>query len=271
MVASAAMLSSLSKDATSLALNTSEVALLLFGALLVLGLVGEYSESASWKRYIKTFELFVILGVAGELIADGAIFLLSSHLQTLSDVEVARLNNAAESANATAKKFESQIADANSKAEIARRDAESFRLDIAKAQGSASNAEAEALRLKKKMADRVCGNSEIAAIGENLKSFGGQEYQLSAYMEMTEPKAIAICIYQALAAAGWKYVPWEHGSVLIGGIGGVLVHFNPKDNAQTLKAASALAAILEKQGIASHLSQDASPDNRILIDVGTKP
>jgi hypothetical protein len=262
---------SLSKDVTSLALNAAEVALLLFGVLLVLGLVGEYSESARWKRYVKTFELFVILGVAGELVADGAIFLLSSHLQTLSDVEVARLNVDAESANATAKKFESQIAEANAKAEIARRDAESFRLDIAKAQGSASNAEAEALRLKQKMADRVCGSSEIAGVGKDLKLFSGQEYQLTTYVSMSEPKAVAICIYQALAVAGWKLIPFEHGSVLIGGIEGVLVHFNAKDNAQTLKAASALASVLEKNGIASQIRQDASPDNRILIDVGTKP
>ena len=63
----------------------------------------------------------------------------------------------------------------------------------------------------------------------------------------------------------------QHGSVLIGGIEGVLVHFNAKDNAQTLKAASALASVLEKNGIASQIRQDASPDNRILIDVGTKP
>jgi hypothetical protein len=117
---------SLSKDVTSLALNAAEVALLLFGALLVLGLVGEYSESVRWKRYVKIFELFVILGVAGELVADGAIFLLSSHLQTLSDGEVARLNVDAESANATAKKFESQIAEANAKAEIARRNGRKY-------------------------------------------------------------------------------------------------------------------------------------------------
>jgi hypothetical protein len=173
------MLSSISRHATSLALNTSEVALLFFGALLVVGLVGEYSKSERWKRYVKMFELLVILGVAGELVADGAIFLFSAHLQSLSDLEVARLNNAAESANATARKFESQIADANAKAEIARRDAESFRLDIAKAQGTASNAEAEALGLKKKMADRICGKREIAAISEKMKSFAGLEFRLT--------------------------------------------------------------------------------------------
>jgi hypothetical protein len=265
------MLSSLSKGATSLGLNASEVALLLFGVLLVVGLVGEYSELARWKRFVKTFELFVILGVAGELVADGAIFALSAHLQTLSDLEVARLNNAAESAIATAKNFESQIADANAKAEIARRDAESFRLEIAKAQGSASNAEAEALRLKQRMADRVCGKTEISAISEKTKSFTGQEFRLTTYPDMAEPRAVAECIYQALVRAKWNLIPWEHGSILIGGIAGVLVHVNPRADARTQDAASALASTLLKVGIAAQLRQDGNPDNKVLVDVGTKP
>jgi hypothetical protein len=233
------MLSSLSKHATSLALNASEVALLVFGVLLVIGLLGEYSKSERWKRYLKAFELLVILGVAGELVADGAIFSLSAHLQTLSDVEVARLHNAAESANATAKNFESQIADANAKAEIAHRDAESFRLDITKAQGSASNAEAEASRLKQKMADRVCGRPEITAISARMKSFVGQEFRLTTYPNMAEPRAVAACISQALAAANWKFVPWENGAILIAGIAGVLVHVDPKADARTLEASVA--------------------------------
>jgi hypothetical protein len=265
------MLSSLSKHATSLALNASEAALLLFGALLVIGLVGEYSKSGRWKRYVNAFELLVILGVAGELVADGAIFLFSAHLQSLSDIEVARLNNAAESANATARKFESQIADANVKAETARRDAEAFRLDIAKAQGSASAAETETLRLKQKMADRVCGKPEIAAISRKMKSFAGQEFRLTTYSNMPEPEAIAECIHQALTTAKWKFVPWENGAILIAGIAGVLVHVDSKTDARTQEAAGALASELSNHGIAAQLREDGNPGNQILVDVGTKP
>jgi hypothetical protein len=82
---------SLSKSTTLTSLAISEVALLLFGLLLVVGLIGEYAKSEKWRKYIKVFEIFVILGVAGELIADGGIFLFSSHLQTIADQSEADL------------------------------------------------------------------------------------------------------------------------------------------------------------------------------------
>lgn len=86
---------SLSKSATSLALQLSEITLLLFGAVLVIGLVGEYAKSEKWKKRAKLFQAFVIIGVAGELFADGGVFLFSAHLQTIADAEVASLNKEA--------------------------------------------------------------------------------------------------------------------------------------------------------------------------------
>jgi hypothetical protein len=82
---------SLSKSATSTALDISEIALLLFGVLLVVGLIGEYAKSERWKKYVRVFEMFVIIGVAGELLADGGIFLFSRHLQTIAALEIAHL------------------------------------------------------------------------------------------------------------------------------------------------------------------------------------
>ncbi|MGI8961293.1 MAG: hypothetical protein ACR2IV_16320 [Bryobacteraceae bacterium] len=57
-----------------------------------MGLLGEYQESATWKKRIKLFELMVIIGVVGELWADGCIFIFSEHLQTISDTEIAELD-----------------------------------------------------------------------------------------------------------------------------------------------------------------------------------
>ncbi len=88
---------SLSKSATVAALDASEIALLAFGVALVVGIVGE-SRS---KR--KVFEWLVILGVAGELIADGGIFVFSRSLQTLEGYEIARLTQEAANANERAK------------------------------------------------------------------------------------------------------------------------------------------------------------------------
>jgi hypothetical protein len=279
--------SSLSKHATALALDSSEVALLLFGLLLVVGLVGEYSESERWKKYVKTFEMLVILGVAGELFADAGVFVFSARLQSLSDIEVGRLNVAAESANATAKQFESQIADANSKADTARRDAESFRLDIAKANERAANAEeatvtlskatederAARLKIDQTLADRVCGNAQSEVIAANTKPFAGQEFQLTTYWESKEPMAVSNCIYGALLGAGWKFIPYEHGSALLGGIIGVLVYVHPEAAQQTKNAANTLVSVLVKEGIQSELRQQndpSHPNNTIILSIGTK-
>ena len=49
--------------------------------------------------------MFVIIGVAGELWADGGIFLFSSHLQTIADLEIAALTREAGEANDRASYF----------------------------------------------------------------------------------------------------------------------------------------------------------------------
>ena len=72
--------------------HASEITLLVFGLLLVVGLVGEYSEASRWKTYVRWFPIMVIVGVAGELLADGAIFVFSERLQT---IEVAEVNDKA--------------------------------------------------------------------------------------------------------------------------------------------------------------------------------
>ena len=61
-------------------LGILEGLLLAFGVMLVIGLIGEYSKSGLWKLSTRTLELMVIIGVAGELLADGGIFLLSRRL-----------------------------------------------------------------------------------------------------------------------------------------------------------------------------------------------
>jgi hypothetical protein len=63
-----------------------------FGLLLVIGLLGELARSKKWKDHLRTFEVMVILGVAGELIGDGGIFVFSERLQAISDTELALLN-----------------------------------------------------------------------------------------------------------------------------------------------------------------------------------
>jgi hypothetical protein len=101
---------SLSKAATSCALNWSELALLVFGVVLVYGLVGEYKTLEQHRQRMKLFEMLVIVGVAGELISDGGIFLFSSHLQTIADTEIARVNMESAKLRMRAAQLEASVA-----------------------------------------------------------------------------------------------------------------------------------------------------------------
>ena len=67
----------------------SEIALLVFGFVLVVGIVGEYW--GKWNKWLKIFKILVIIGVGGELVADGGIYFFSIRLQTISDSEIAVL------------------------------------------------------------------------------------------------------------------------------------------------------------------------------------
>jgi len=86
---------SLSKFATTSWLDWSEIILLVSGLVLVVGIIGEYAKSDRWKRHHRVFEVLVIIGVCGELLADGGVFLFSSHLQTISDAELAAVTKKA--------------------------------------------------------------------------------------------------------------------------------------------------------------------------------
>ena len=70
-------------------LDISEWSLLLFGIVLVIGLAGEYRS----KRYEKEFAMVVIIGVFGELLADGGIFLFSDRLLSAQGLAITGLTD----------------------------------------------------------------------------------------------------------------------------------------------------------------------------------
>lgn len=92
----------LSKSATSSALDWSELTLFVFGIVLVIGLIGDHKTPDPHSRRMKLFEIFVIVGVAGELLADGGVFLFSHQLQVISDSEIAAANRKAADAGTSA-------------------------------------------------------------------------------------------------------------------------------------------------------------------------
>jgi hypothetical protein len=170
---------SLSKSTTSISLDISEIALLVFGVLLVVGLVGEYAESEKWKRYVKTFEMFVILGVAGELFADGGIFLFSSHLQTIAEQEIAEVTRRAGDAKDSAIK----AADA---ATFAKAAADAAGIEAGKAQEQASRAEATVGRANNLA---TSAKSKADAISARLDTASQQLSQVEERVRVQGPRS----------------------------------------------------------------------------------
>jgi hypothetical protein len=86
----------LSKSASEMIFNGSELVLFVGTIVLVVGLIGEHrtAEKPTEQRalWYKRFELMVIIGVVVELVADGGIFFSSHRLQSISDEELARAN-----------------------------------------------------------------------------------------------------------------------------------------------------------------------------------
>jgi hypothetical protein len=273
----AAVLSFLSKHATSLALNISEAALLLFGLLLVIGLVGEYSEKDRWKKHVRVFKWLVILGVGGELIADGGIFLLSGRLQSLADGEIAI--------------FQSAVAQETTRAE-------SFRSDIANANLRAAEAEQETARLNKLAADETIARQKIEAKIADRRLLAAQTKILKDCLREHPGTVVVTAIAndreaytyaqdwrEMFDAGGWKTGREQATPIQVFLIGGgmwsgvrITVHgnwdqqqnrafFTPNSTEQFF-----VACMQKTQGIAASLTPDKDvPTGEVRVQVSTRP
>jgi hypothetical protein len=103
------MLFSPSQSATLAWLDSSELALLLFAAVLAIGLIGQQFTQSRGKG--RLMHACVVIGISGELISDGSISLFSRHLQAISDREIAILNNKTESFRLKADELEARFAE----------------------------------------------------------------------------------------------------------------------------------------------------------------
>jgi len=94
----------LEKTGAERGLQWSEIGLLVFAALVAIGLIGEYKkpQSERWKGLSDAFEMLVIIGVVGEVIFDGLIFGFSGRLTVIQDtaVEQATISASAATKNA---------------------------------------------------------------------------------------------------------------------------------------------------------------------------
>jgi hypothetical protein len=144
----------LSKSSATFWLHASEAVLLMFSAVVVVGLIGE--NKCRWPHPKEDiFLALVIIGVAGELLGDGGMVVFTGQLQTISDAEVRtaiskagdaqtsahEAANAAERADSFAAQAQGRAANALTLARGAHQEADSFEKEIAIAKKQATEAE----------------------------------------------------------------------------------------------------------------------------------
>jgi hypothetical protein len=114
---------SLSREATLCALDMAQIAVFVFGFFFLIGWIAEETAKDPWRKYRALFVVMAIGGVAGEWIADIAVFALSEHLQTISDKQVAKLKYDTQRLATEESEARRAIADAQRDVAAARRDA----------------------------------------------------------------------------------------------------------------------------------------------------
>jgi hypothetical protein len=204
---------SLSKSATSTALDMSEWALLVFGLVLVVGIFGEYKKLP--KRVLlmwpaSVFEMMVMIGVAGELMGDGGVFLFSRHLQTISDGELAVLNKEAGEARRDAGNANKEAGTARTEAANTtlragrlekdaaqlRRDTVGLQRDVAVAQSMAASANLARAELEARIAPRTLTLAQREYAGRALQRFAGAFFgrRITVHFSSIDPEATVFAV-----------------------------------------------------------------------------
>jgi hypothetical protein len=258
---------SLSRGATLCALDIAQLGVFIFGFFFLVGWIAEETTKERWKRYRMLFVIMAIGGVAGEWIADIAVFALSEHLQTISDKEVAKLK-------LDTQHLATEQAEASERVANAQRDAAEANARAAEANQKAEEDRVARLKIEQRFADRTLTNEQIAAIAAKLRPFVPQAYEITPYWDMKESMSITNRIYQALVLAGWTQNEPQKGRAMLGGVVGVLVYIHPAAGSKTKDAANSLVSALNADDISSELKQENptnNPPNDVLgINVGAK-
>ncbi len=250
--------SSLTKSATSTALDTSEWGLLIFGLVLTVGALGEYKMLPAFALKPvprKFFELMVAAGIAGELIADGGVFLFSRHLQIISDGEYAAVNKEAGDAKERAVKLDSDLSAA--KSDFADRqsrlatDLEHERQNTERMAKDNLVMQADVLRFRERLADRHLSLERQREISAGLKRLY-EPFRPTVNIRVAagaEPEGIARDIFNALSgnedSAGWTAGIWV-GPISGGQVRGVAIEYAQSGGMPGRDAIRALVSALRK-------------------------
>ncbi len=294
---------SLSKVATSSALNWSELVLFIFGIILVVGLVGEYKTPDPHSRRMKICEMLVIVGVLGELVGDGGIFLFSHQLQVISDSEISDANKraldaktsateaagAAKGAKEQSDKATSSSSNALTLAKGARKEADTFESDIvsAKTQAAsaashladalqqAANAKEEVLRVSRELArlktPRSLSESQQEQIASKIKPFPGVPFDLWVSSD-SDSTALMQLMDMMLRSNGWIFHKPEVENVGVmsfndeAGIvasSGIAIRIPEEHLKEWLPAVLALRKELNDEGLPTLVGRDTKDSDKV--------
>lgn len=254
----------LSKETAEFWLSRSELGLVVFAVIVIVGLIGEYVEGRRAKKWIPdphpnripwhtVWEWVVIAGIVGELFADGGVWVTSDGLQAISNREGTELRT--------------QAADALDKA--------------AKAERDATNLMAENVELEHELAPR---NFDILRLFSAVSAFPRIPLYAEALNE-EEPRTVLRRLHSAFAdittggKPQWSFQEIADDHRNINGI--IIEYFNEdmltKDLTQE-HIATAICESLKQDGI--NVNTDAIPfaaewpkdvpRDAVLIRVGSK-
>lgn len=193
---------SLSKPATTSWLDGSEIALLVGGLVLLIGLLGEHFASAGGV-WLKRFTVLVTIGCGIEFLADGGVFLFSTHLQSISDAEVIAAENDAKHADESATKANNQSITASNRAKKAYGQAKDAFDRAASAAKEAGENKLEAAYIEESLAGRRLSPQQTESVVWQVRRFSPQEVSLWFTVGDGEGESFAWDIALTLQKATW--------------------------------------------------------------------
>jgi hypothetical protein len=265
------------KDSLEKLLDGFEIWVIFFGALVVLGVGGEviFGARAWWNNR----QLHAVQQSIDQIRQEEIARLMASGESLrqdikASDTRIAEAQRGSAEANERAKKYEAGIAESTERAKNAEAQVASAKEQAAKAELGTVQARLELAKLQERMADRNLTDAQVKKISVAIKSFSGQEFDVTPYWDLPESLMIANRIADALVTGGWKYVAPEQSGFMLGGTSGVQIWTHPTADVRVKRAAESLLAVLNREGIVSvpRTQNPANPpDSKIHLNVGTKP
>jgi hypothetical protein len=158
--------------------------------------------------------LFIVVGVAGEYVADSFVSKADGYVQTFDEILLTEAQRESAHAEATARGFDAQIAASNAKAKSAEATAKKFEATITEAQRDAAESKKEAeserlarVKLEKELQPRRLSSKQIDGLADRLKPLsakGRMNIVITSATLDAESDDFAKDFETAFKAAGWK-------------------------------------------------------------------